>query len=524
MFVASGQSDCSIVHLDQCPVLLQVSSVELERVVIASVPAVLEAAAVALTPPGGGPEQLVMFLVLDKNPHTATPPVQAASTDNLSHAPNPDQISSSPTLTRAASIAASAVQAVQSAAAPLLAQAQSVTAPATAKLQAAGASLASVATGAAAPAARQAQAMAGALAADVADAAAPTTAYEAASSSAVTTVQSAAPLYKQTQAAAVDLAGQSRDAGNAAVQSAAPLLDKAQARVAGVAQQGKEAGLAAQQAVSTSSATAAHRTKSATAPAAEAAASHVRVAASAASHSIGTAYNSTDSVAGQLSSLPMAPVISQIASTVAAVRDQAAQAGTIAVKAARGAAGSVTARVTSPGDATEEVATTGKSWADEAGAAAKEGVAHASDQKGNQVKAAGEHAKQAVSTTLAAAPHTQDVHSVEHAGDASSSVEDQQARTTKPAGQHTEEAVAGARQSGQAAQPVSRKEASSSSVPDGHDLEQLKAACQKAIRTNLNPLFKLQRVLLRDALPRTASNKVMRRVLRDELRQVQAKL
>ena len=45
----------------------QVSSVELERVVIASVPAVLEAAAVGITPPGGGPEQLVMFLVLDSN-------------------------------------------------------------------------------------------------------------------------------------------------------------------------------------------------------------------------------------------------------------------------------------------------------------------------------------------------------------------------------------------------------------------------------------------------------------------------
>lgn len=49
---------------------LQVSSVELERVVIASVPSVLEAAAVGITPPGGGPEQLVMFLVLDKHPKT----------------------------------------------------------------------------------------------------------------------------------------------------------------------------------------------------------------------------------------------------------------------------------------------------------------------------------------------------------------------------------------------------------------------------------------------------------------------
>jgi len=40
----------------------------------------------------------------------------------------------------------------------------------------------------------------------------------------------------------------------------------------------------------------------------------------------------------------------------------------------------------------------------------------------------------------------------------------------------------------------------------------------------LNPLFKLERVLLRDSLPRTASNKVMRRLLRDELRQTMAKL
>ena len=54
-------------------VAVQVSSVELERVVIASVPAVLEAAAVGITPPGGGPEQLVMFLVLDNNSQPAAP-------------------------------------------------------------------------------------------------------------------------------------------------------------------------------------------------------------------------------------------------------------------------------------------------------------------------------------------------------------------------------------------------------------------------------------------------------------------
>lgn len=56
------------------------------------------------------------------------------------------------------------------------------------------------------------------------------------------------------------------------------------------------------------------------------------------------------------------------------------------------------------------------------------------------------------------------------------------------------------------------------------ELQQLKLQCQQAIRTSLNPLFKLERVLVRESLPRTASNKVMRRVLRDELRLASAKL
>lgn len=46
---------------------------------------------------------------------------------------------------------------------------------------------------------------------------------------------------------------------------------------------------------------------------------------------------------------------------------------------------------------------------------------------------------------------------------------------------------------------------------------ELKAACNAVLRQHLNPLFKVEAVLLRTALPRTASNKVMRRVLRDEL-------
>jgi len=48
--------------------------------------------------------------------------------------------------------------------------------------------------------------------------------------------------------------------------------------------------------------------------------------------------------------------------------------------------------------------------------------------------------------------------------------------------------------------------------------EQLKISLQEAIRQHLNPLFKIHDVVIGDALPRTASNKVMRRVLRDQYR------
>ena len=44
--------------------------------------------------------------------------------------------------------------------------------------------------------------------------------------------------------------------------------------------------------------------------------------------------------------------------------------------------------------------------------------------------------------------------------------------------------------------------------------EQLAAAMQSAIKRDLNPLFKIHDLVLIDALPRTASNKVMRRELR----------
>ena len=45
--------------------------------------------------------------------------------------------------------------------------------------------------------------------------------------------------------------------------------------------------------------------------------------------------------------------------------------------------------------------------------------------------------------------------------------------------------------------------------------ETLKTALQASIKQHLNPLFKIHDVVIVDALPRTASNKVMRRVLRD---------
>jgi acetyl-CoA synthetase len=51
----------------------------------------------------------------------------------------------------------------------------------------------------------------------------------------------------------------------------------------------------------------------------------------------------------------------------------------------------------------------------------------------------------------------------------------------------------------------------------GNDMEKdaLKTALQAAIKERLNPLFKIRDMVIVDALPRTASNKVMRRMLRD---------
>ncbi len=47
------------------------------------------------------------------------------------------------------------------------------------------------------------------------------------------------------------------------------------------------------------------------------------------------------------------------------------------------------------------------------------------------------------------------------------------------------------------------------------DTKFLKTLMQQLIKTRLNPLFRIHDVVVIDALPRTASNKVMRRVLRD---------
>lgn len=54
-------------------------------------------------------------------------------------------------------------------------------------------------------------------------------------------------------------------------------------------------------------------------------------------------------------------------------------------------------------------------------------------------------------------------------------------------------------------------------VADGVDEAELLAACNAGLRQALNPLFRAERVLVVDSLPRNASNKVMRRALRAQL-------
>jgi len=50
-------------------------------------------------------------------------------------------------------------------------------------------------------------------------------------------------------------------------------------------------------------------------------------------------------------------------------------------------------------------------------------------------------------------------------------------------------------------------------------VDTLKLSFSKAIQTNLNPLFKVSFVKVVSDFPRTTSNKIMRRVLRDQLKQ-----
>ena len=52
---------------------------------------------------------------------------------------------------------------------------------------------------------------------------------------------------------------------------------------------------------------------------------------------------------------------------------------------------------------------------------------------------------------------------------------------------------------------------------DKPDLEDLKQRLNAQIKSRLNPLFRIARVVPVDSMPRTASNKVMRRKLRDML-------
>jgi acetyl-CoA synthetase len=62
---------------------------------------------------------------------------------------------------------------------------------------------------------------------------------------------------------------------------------------------------------------------------------------------------------------------------------------------------------------------------------------------------------------------------------------------------------------------VTKSNAADSTAP-APTAKQLKADLQHVLRRDMNPLFKLYDVVLVDLLPKTASNKVMRRVLRDQ--------
>lgn len=54
--------------------------------------------------------------------------------------------------------------------------------------------------------------------------------------------------------------------------------------------------------------------------------------------------------------------------------------------------------------------------------------------------------------------------------------------------------------------------------------EKIKSDLQKLIKQHLNPLFKIQDVIMVDSLPRTASNKIMRRILRNEYQKLKKEI
>jgi acetyl-CoA synthetase len=49
-----------------------------------------------------------------------------------------------------------------------------------------------------------------------------------------------------------------------------------------------------------------------------------------------------------------------------------------------------------------------------------------------------------------------------------------------------------------------------------YDASAIKSRAQQSVRKQLNPLFKIKELVTIDALPRTASQKIMRRKLRDD--------
>ena len=51
------------------------------------------------------------------------------------------------------------------------------------------------------------------------------------------------------------------------------------------------------------------------------------------------------------------------------------------------------------------------------------------------------------------------------------------------------------------------------------DIDNLQQQMQQHIKTKLNPLFKISKIINIDKLPRTSSNKIMRRVLRDKVQE-----